>query len=224
MKAKLLCLLLCALPSWTMKAQEEGTANLYCRFYLINVIGDDILFSEGPYKPKSDDISLISSDGTSTTPSKESNGYWIYENIPTGTSLLTYSFPGASVSTSGPEPGTSILRNIKGVSSGFILEPGDNYFFIRVFTKGEIIPKVENKGNCFLLPKALVNVWDENNNHALKAGKKQNPDYARDALVGAPECGISDDGKYYLASRKTLNCQIVDGGLLFSIKPEYRKK
>lgn len=104
----------------------------------------------------------------------------------------------------------------QGGDCGLILSPGNNYLFIRVYNNLDEIRPCEIHDDYVYLPKALHNIWDQM--------EPQMSDPARDALVGAPECGISDNGKYYLASRKTLNCQIVDGGLLFSIKPEYRKK
>jgi len=134
MKAKLLCLLLCALPSWTMKAQEEGTARLICRFYTLGPALDGIYYFEGPNAPKAEDITLTTADGTQISPEKEFPGYITYLDIPAGIARLSYSFPDQVFmdATSGvPTEGRP-----QGGDCGLILSPGNNYLFIRVYNAG----------------------------------------------------------------------------------------
>ena len=196
---------------------QETKANLFCRFYMVGTI-ERYLMYESPYTPRQENISLLVRDGSMAEPHKDETltGYVIFKDLPPGPAVLSYSFPGAKHRIAlNPE----VYVGFQEATHGVVLSPGDNYFFIRVFLENETVIEIETQDDTILLPCAVMSTWRD-------TPERTYPDPVVEALSSVPGSGlteIEDDKRYYLANRKALDCQIVGGNLLFSIKPEYQK-
>ena len=194
---------------------QETKANLFCRFYMVGTI-EKYLMYESPYAPKQENLSLIVGDGSKAEPHTDEalRGYVVYKDFPPGPAVLSYSFPGATFRIAlNPE----VYVGFQEATHGVVLSPGDNYFFIRVFLENETVIEIETQDDTILLPCAVMSTWRD-------TPERTYPDPVVEALSSVPGSGlteIEDDKRYYLANRKALDCQIVGGNLLFSIKPEY---
>ena len=198
---------------------QEATANLICRFYWVSTIENYLLFEEGN-APKLENLSLIVRDGSMAEPHTDNAllGYVVYKDLPPGPAALSYSFPDEKHRIVGASSVVSV--GFLGATHGVVLSPGDNYFFIRVFLENQTVAEIETQDDTILLPCALMSSWRGD------IPARNHPDPVVEALSSVPGSGlteIEDDKRYYLANRKALDCQIVGGNLLFSIKPEYQK-
>ena len=196
---------------------QEATANLICRGYYLNSMTGPTYVFEQMSAPSADHLTLRLGDGSEADEPEWVDSYVIYRNLPTGPALFSFDW---TDSEKEEIKALGVKHYLASFSDALLLSPGDNYYFKRVYYIDEDVPeKIETDGDYLLLPKGLMNVWDE---------RKKGPtpiidDLARDALVNAPGCGVSADGGYYLVNRKTLDCQVIGGSLLFSIKPEYQE-
>lgn len=196
---------------------QEATATLICRVYYLNSMKGPTYIFEQMAAPSAEHLSLQLGDGSEADEPEWVDGYVIYRNLPIGPALFSFDW---TDSEKEEIKALGVKHYLASFSDALLLSPGDNYYFKRVYYIDEDVPeKIETDGDYLLLPKGLMNVWDE---------RKKGPtpiidDLARDALVNAPGCGVSADGGYYLVNRKTLDCQVIGGSLLFSIKPEYQE-
>lgn len=196
---------------------QEATANLICRVYYLNSMTGPTYVFEQMAAPSAEHLSLQLGDGSEADEPEWVDGYVIYRNLPIGPALFSFDW---TDSEKEEIKALGVKHYLASFSDALLLSPGDNYYFKRVYYIDEDVPeRIETDGDYLLLPKGLMNVWDE---------RKKGPtpiidDLARDALVNAPGCGVSADGGYYLVNRKTLDCQVIGGSLLFRIKPEYQE-
>lgn len=196
---------------------QEATATLICRVYYLNSMTGPTYIFEQMAAPSAEHLSLQLGDGSEADEPEWVDGYVIYRNLPIGPALFSFDW---TDSEKEEIKALGVKHYLASFSDALLLSPGDNYYFKRVYYIDEDVPeKIETDGDYLLLPKGLMNDWDE---------RKKGPtpiidDLARDALVNAPGCGVSADGGYYLVNRKTLDCQVIGGSLLFRIKPEYQE-
>ena len=196
---------------------QEATATLICRVYYLNSMTGPTYVFEQMAAPSAEHLSLQLGDGSEADEPEWVDGYVIYRNLPIGPALFSFDW---TDSEKEEIKALGVKHYLASFSDALLLSPGDNYYFKRVYYIDEDVPeRIETDGDYLLLPKGLMNVWDE---------RKKGPtpiidDLARDALVNAPGCGVSADGGYYLVNRKTLDCQVIGGSLLFRIKPEYQE-
>ena len=196
---------------------QEATATLICRVYYLNSMTGPTYIFEQMAAPSAEHLSLQLGDGSEADEPEWVDSYVIYRNLPTGPALFSFDW---TDSEKEEIKALGVKHYLASFSDALLLSPGDNYYFKRVYYIDEDVPeRIETDGDYLLLPKSLMNVWDE---------RKKGPtpiidDLARDALVNAPGCGVSADGGYYLVNRKTLDCQVIGGSLLFRIKPEYQE-
>ena len=196
---------------------QEATANLICRVYHLNSMTGPTYIFEQMAAPSAEHLSLQLGDGSEADEPEWVDGYVIYRNLPIGPALFSFDW---TDSEKEEIKALGVKHYLASFSDALLLSPGDNYYFKRVYYIDEDVPeRIETDGDYLLLPKGLMNDWDE---------RKKGPtpiidDLARDALVNAPGCGVSADGGYYLVNRKTLDCQVIGGSLLFRIKPEYQE-
>ena len=196
---------------------QEATANLICRVYYLNSMKGPTYIFEQMAAPSAEHLSLQLGDGSEADEPEWVDGYVIYRNLPIGPALFSFDW---TDSEKEEIKALGVKHYLASFSDALLLSPGDNYYFKRVYYIDEDVPeRIETDGDYLLLPKGLMNDWDE---------RKKGPtpiidDLARDALVNAPGCGVSADGGYYLVNRKTLDCQVIGGSLLFRIKPEYQE-
>ena len=197
---------------------QEATANLICRFYVVSTI-ESYLMVEQPYAPKQENLSLIVGDGSMAEPHTDEAligyGYIVYKDLPPGPAVLSYSFPDEKRKIS---VNPDFSAGFQEATHGVVLSPGDNYFFIRVLFENQTVAEIETQDDTILLPCALMSSWRGD------IPARNHPDPVVEALSSVPGSGLTevkDDRRYYLANRNALDCQIVGGNLLFSIKPEY---